>query len=139
MDNTMNPAPNSGQTPAAGHRSQMTLIAVLVVVVISGSALAWHLGRKNTVTSVTAVGSNGTDYATLMGQLDAIKTPNKVFNISVDGTKQVSGPTVITVKKNDAVRVNIKAVGDEEVSVHIDELGLHTESAPEDDTPGGFS
>jgi hypothetical protein len=135
----MDPKPTD--QPQATARSQRSFIVpvILAVIVIASAVLIWHAHQRSTAPVTATTASSTPDYATLTSQLETIKNPTKVFNIVIDETKQISGPTTIRVKLHDSVRVNVRPGGAEEVNAGCDGLGLYTESAPEDDTPGGFS
>jgi hypothetical protein len=134
--NTMNTTNSS----SSAQRSRMVIaLTIFAVLIVAGSAYAWHAGKQHAQTLDSAASSSTPNDAVLTSQLEAINSPNKIFTIAINGTKQVSGPTTIKVKHNDVVRVNINAAGTEEVNAHADELGLHTESSPEAGAGGGFS
>ncbi len=74
-----------------------------------------------------------------LSESERLKNPDHIFNLVATGQVLVSGPSAITVKQGDSIRVNIKAQGKDEIHVILDGYGINTEAHHTDDTPGGFS
>jgi len=86
----------------------------------------------------TGASADTSSVVLLQGYTDQVNNPNKTFAIVVDHEKLKAGPSKITVKQGDTVRVNLRAVG-EEARAKLDGYNIITESDPSDDVPGGFS
>jgi hypothetical protein len=130
VDPYTDPAP----TPAQHHSSVwwLVILTVLALILLVAGVWAKYYRHTSPVASMAATTLSPAEYEA------RITHPNTVFDITIDDGKLIKGPSKITVKQGDAVRVNIHAVG-EEANLQLDGYGIITESDPSDDTPGGFS
>lgn len=110
------------------------LVAVIIILLV-----AVLVARKSPVNTYSRAAAPAPAQPALQPYDTRLAHPNKTFNLAVQDNKLVSGPSQLTVRQGDSVSVRIKAMGTSEIEAKLDGYDITTESAPEDDTPGGFS
>lgn len=124
--------------PARDNGSKlMSTLLVVVVLVVAGIGM-WSY-RSSHRSSSAAVATTAATQTTNGGYDPRIGHPNTTFNLTIDNNRIVSGPSKISVKLGDSVRISMKAGGTKEIGASLPGYGIITESAPEDTDPGGFS
>jgi hypothetical protein len=123
------------QTPPPPAHSHRLLITLLIIGTLTlAGIMVWRAERLHSIDAANKLASNQNS-----GYDDRMASPDKTFKLTVNDEKLLSGPSHINVRYNDSVHISLKAVGSDEIEAHLDGYDVSTESAPSDDTPGGFT